>query len=474
MVEPLSSLNQGAAVVAEKPAEEVVEQVAPKEQAASETPTITQEQVVAPQAEVKPAETAAPAPAGDVSAQVGMLQNAIIAGNIPQIVMYGISHALNMGASDIHIEPEEKTVRIRFRIDGVLRHVIEYPTNIHPAVISRIKIMSNLKIDEQRIPQDGRTQVTTEDNRNIDLRVSSLPTVNGEKIVMRLQDKTQSIPDLPELGLFGTTLEKMERFTKLPNGIILVTGPTGSGKTNTLYSTLARLNQIGVNIMTFEDPVEYQMDGLNQSQVHPEIEYDFAKGLRTALRQDPDIIMVGEIRDQETIEIAVRAALTGHLVLSTIHTNSAVGTLTRITDMGVKPFLITSSIRGIISQRLVRKVCEYCKEEHAAEAEIVEDIKKELEGVSEKDLDPKLLENVKLYKGKGCDKCNNLGYKGRTAVFEILEMDRDVAELVLKNSPDNLMEDKAKENGMLTLKQDGFIKALKGFTTLEEIYRIAQ
>ncbi|MBU0727674.1 GspE/PulE family protein, partial [Patescibacteria group bacterium] len=463
MVEPLSTAS-GISAVAEPPVQEE-QMVATQETIqAPETPKV---EVSVPVSVSSPAEKT-------VGDQAEQLQNAIIAGNIPQIVMYAISQALHMGASDIHIEPEEKTVRIRFRIDGVLRHIVEYPTNIHPAVISRIKIMSNLKIDEQRIPQDGRTQVTTEDNRNIDLRVSSLPTVNGEKIVMRLQDKTQNIPDLPELGLSGTTLEKMERFTKLPNGIILVTGPTGSGKTNTLYSTLARLNQIGVNIMTFEDPVEYQMDGLNQSQMHPEIEYDFAKGLRTALRQDPDIIMVGEIRDQETIEIAVRAALTGHLVLSTIHTNSAVGTLTRITDMGVKPFLITSSIRGIISQRLVRKVCEYCKEEYTPEPQIAEDIKKELAGVSDKDLDPKLIENITLYKGKGCDKCNNLGYKGRTAVFEILEMDRDVAGLVLKNSPDDVMEEKAKENGMLTLKQDGFIKALKGFTSLEEIYRIAQ
>ena len=402
------------------------------------------------------------------------LQDAIIAGNIPQIVMYSITLALHMGASDIHIEPEEKTVRLRFRVDGVLRHIIEYPVNIHPAIISRITIMSNLKIDEQRIPQDGRTQVTTEDNRGIDLRVSSLPTVNGEKVVMRLQDKTKSIPDLPDLGLSGTMLEKMERFTKLSNGIILVTGPTGSGKTNTLYSTLHRLNQIGVNIMTFEDPVEYQMDGLNQSQMHPEIDYDFAMGLRTALRQDPDIIMVGEIRDQETIEIAIRAALTGHLVLSTIHTNSAVGTLTRITDMGVKPFLITSSIRGIISQRLVRKICENCKETYTPEQSVIDDIKKDLEGVTKTDLDPKLLENTTLYKGKGCDVCNNLGYKGRAGVFEILEMDRGVAELVLKNAPDDQMKEAAKAGGMVTLKQDGLIKALLGVTTLEEVFRISQ
>jgi len=402
------------------------------------------------------------------------LQNAIIAGNIPQIVMYAITLALIMSASDVHIEPEEKTVRIRLRIDGVLRHIVEYPNNIHPAVVSRVKIMSSLKIDEQRVPQDGRTQVTTEEGRNIDLRVSTLPTVNGEKIVMRLQDKTKTIPDLPELGLKGTSLEIMEGFTKLPNGIILVTGPTGSGKTNTLYSILHRLNQVGVNIMTFEDPVEYQMDGLNQSQVRPEIQYDFSTGLRTALRQDPDIIMVGEIRDQETIEIAIRAALTGHLVLSTIHTNSAVSTLTRITDMGVKPFLITSSIRGIISQRLVRRICEFCKEEYTPEAEIAAEIKEALKNIAEKDIDPALLRDMKLYRGRGCEKCNGLGYKGRIAVFEILQMDREVGQLVLQSAPDSQLEDQAGKGGMITLHQDGFIKALQGITSLEEIFRIAQ
>ncbi|MBW2638057.1 MAG: Flp pilus assembly complex ATPase component TadA, partial [Deltaproteobacteria bacterium] len=413
----------------------------------------------APAQAVPKAEAPAPKPdnEGEGNAVLAQqLQNAIIAGNIPQIVMYAITLALQMGASDVHIEPEEKTIRIRLRIDGVLRHIVEYPINIHPAVVSRVKIMSNLKIDEQRVPQDGRTQVTTDDGRSIDLRVSTLPTVNGEKIVMRLQDKTKTIPDLPDLGLKGTSLEIMEGFTKLPNGIILVTGPTGSGKTNTLYSILHRLNQVGVNIMTFEDPVEYQMDGLNQSQVRPDIEYDFSVGLRTALRQDPDIIMVGEIRDQETIEIAIRAALTGHLVLSTIHTNSAVSTLTRITDMGVKPFLITSSIRGIVSQRLVRRICEFCKEEYVPEAGVVEELKKELANISEKDLDPALLQDTKLYKGKGCEKCNDLGYKGRVAVFEILSMDREVGQLVLQSAPDAQLEEQAKKGGMITLRQDGF------------------
>jgi len=402
------------------------------------------------------------------------LQNSIIAGNIPQIVLHMITYATNIGASDIHIEPQEKMVRIRFRVDGVLRLIIEYPSNIHPAVVSRVKIMSGLKIDEQRIPQDGRMQITTEDGRALDLRVSTLPTVNGEKIVSRIQDKSKTIPDLPDLGVQGENMKKMERFTKLPNGVILVSGPTGSGKTNTLYSTLNRLNVIGVNIMTFEDPVEYQMDGLSQSQVKPEIEYDFASGLRTALRQDPDIIMVGEIRDQETIEIAIRAALTGHLVLSTIHTNSAVGTLTRISDMGLPGYLTASAIRGIIAQRLVRRVCPDCKELYTPEPELLAEIKKELEGVHEGHLDSKLLENPQLAKGKGCDKCGDTGNRGRMGLFEIMEMDRDIGNLILKNATDAELMEQAKKNGMVTLKQDGYIKALQGDIPIEEVYRVVQ
>ncbi|MBI5412439.1 type II/IV secretion system protein [Candidatus Peregrinibacteria bacterium] len=406
------------------------------------------------------------------SNQLTQLQNAILAGNIPQIVMYAIGYALEMRASDIHVEPEGKTIRIRFRVDGVLRHIIEYPINIHPAVTSRIKIISNLKIDEQRIPQDGRTQVVTDDKKEIDIRISSLPTINGEKITMRLQDKNKSIPDLPDLGLSGTALKKIEDLIEKPNGIILVTGPTGSGKTNTLYSALHRLNDEQDNILTFEDPVEYQMDGLNQSQVKPEIGYTFAFGLRTALRQDPDIIMVGEIRDQETIEIAVRAALTGHLVLSTIHTNSAVGTLVRITDMGIKPFLITSSINGILAQRLARRLCEKCREEAAPDPSTAQEIKETLSEVPDgPDFDRKLLDNLKVYRSKGCPECENLGFRGRVGIFEIMIMSRGIAELVLKNSPDDVLMDQSRKEGMLTLKQDGYIKALKGLTTIEEVFR---
>ena len=246
--------------------------------------------------------------------QLTLLQNSIISANIPQLVTSCLTYAIGLRSSDVHIEPKDNTIRIRFRVDGVLREIVEYPPNIHPAVVSRIKIMSNLKIDEQRIPQDGRAQVTTPEGREMDLRVSTLPTVNGEKVVMRIQERTRQIPALEDLGLTGMGLENLKKSLALPNGIILTTGPTGSGKTTTLYSCLQLLNKTEVNILTFEDPVEIQMNGLNQSQVHPDIEYDFARGLRAALRQDPDIMMVGEIRDRETIDVAIEASLTGHLV----------------------------------------------------------------------------------------------------------------------------------------------------------------
>lgn len=402
------------------------------------------------------------------------LQESIIAGNIPQIVLHMITYATEMGVSDIHIEPLEKLVRVRFRLDGELQLIIEYPSNIHPAIVSRVKIMSGLKIDEQRIPQDGRMQITTSDGKNLDLRISTLPTVNGEKVVGRIQDKSKQISDLPDLGIRGENLKKMERLAHMPNGVILVTGPTGSGKTNTLYSLLNRLNKTEVNIMTFEDPVEYQMDGLSQSQVKPDIDYNFAAGLRTALRQDPDIIMVGEIRDQETIEIAIRAALTGHLVLSTIHTNSAVSTLTRMTDMGVKGFLIASAIRGIIAQRLVRTLCPDCREAYIPDQQVMSDIQNHLTAIHSDHLEGLSLDQIQLYRSKGCEKCHHTGKRGRTGLFEIMEMSREIGTLVIQSAPDTDLMDTAQKNGMITLRQDGYIKALQGLISIEEVYRVAQ
>jgi len=404
------------------------------------------------------------------------LQDAIIAGNIPQLVLTSLSYAINSRASDVHIEPEKNLIRIRFRIDGVLRRIVEYPPNIHPAVVSRIKIMSNLKIDEQRIPQDGRSQVTTPDGREMDLRISTLPTVNGEKVVMRLQDQSREIPDLPELGISGSALKCIEESLKMPNGIILTTGPTGSGKTTTLYSALSRINSPKVNILTIEDPVEIQMDGLNQSQVHPDIGYTFAFGLRTALRQDPDIIMVGEIRDRETIDVAIEASLTGHLVLSTIHTNSAVETITRIDNMGVPPFLMTSTIDTIIAQRLVRRICEHCKQEVKVQdstMDLVESALDDLPPTAE--ADPILIKELKFYEGKGCEKCDGIGYHGRVGLYEVLRMNNQLRKLILKRASGLDIETAAKKTaGMVTLEQSGVIKALEGLTTLEEVYRVAK
>ncbi|MBD3328045.1 type II secretion system protein GspE [Candidatus Peregrinibacteria bacterium] len=404
-----------------------------------------------------------------------LLQDAILAGNIPQMVLNIISYALDVRSSDIHIEPEDNTVRIRYRVDGVLRQIVEYPHNIHPAVVSRVKIMSNLKIDEQRIPQDGRSTVTTKDNREMDLRISTLPTVRGEKIVMRIQDKSRKIPDLPELGLQGSALKFFEDALKLPNGIILTTGPTGSGKTTTMYSAMARLNKVDVNIMTIEDPVEIQMNGLNQSQVHPDIDYTFANGLRTALRQDPDIIMVGEIRDRETINIAIEASLTGHLVLSTIHTNSAVETLTRILNMGVPPFLLTASLELVIAQRLVRRLCENCKKPVQPDPEILELVKNAMDNLGSTDeIDQEKLKNLQFYGPEGCEECDGIGYKGRLGLYEIMRMNNELRKLILTGASAMEIEKAAIQNGMVTLEQIGIIKALKADTSLDEVYRVAK
>ena len=405
------------------------------------------------------------------------LQEAILAGNVPQIVLATISSALDMRASDIHIEPERSTTRIRFRIDGVLRPVVEYPPNMHPAVVSRIKIMSNLKIDEQRVPQDGRTTVTTKDNREMDLRVSSFPTVNGEKIVMRIQDKSRKIPTLEELGIEGNNMLYLKRGLEAPNGIILTSGPTGSGKTTTLYACMNILNTTEVNILTIEDPVEIQMEGLNQSQVHPDISYTFATGLRTALRQDPDIIMVGEIRDRETMDVAIESSLTGHLVFSTIHTNSAVETLTRIENMGVPTFLMTATINLIIAQRLVRKICTYCKEQTTAEPEMVERVKRALSFLhpdEAKNIDPALLANPVFYKGKGCKECGDSGYFGRVGIYELMWMNNRLRKLILDRASTVDIGKAAMETGMVSLEQAGILKCLKGETTLEEVYSVAR
>ncbi len=408
-------------------------------------------------------------------AKLNELQDSILAGNIPQMVMLIISYALDTRSSDIHIEPLENHVRLRYRVDGVLMQIVEYPNNLHPAVISRIKIMSNLKIDEQRVPQDGRADVTTKDGREMDLRVSTLPTVNGEKIVMRLQDKSRKIPDLPELGIGGISLRNLEEALESPNGIIINTGPTGSGKTTTLYSCLARKNKIGVNILTIEDPVEIQVDGLNQSQVHHDIDYGFATGMRAALRQDPDIIMVGEIRDDETAVTAIEASLTGHLVFSTLHTNSAVESITRIVNMGIQPYLLTSTIELIIAQRLVRKLCEHCKREAEVDSEMMEIVKNAVDTIKvEGEVDPELVKNMKFYEAVGCEKCNDVGYYGRVGLYEVFRMNNELRKLISSSASTLDLQEAAQKNGMVTLEQAGVIKALEGQTSLEEVYRVAR
>ena len=405
------------------------------------------------------------------------LQDAIVGGNIPQLVMNAVSYAIDLRSSDIHIEPQQSTIQIRYRVDGSLQRIVEYPPNIHPAVVSRIKIMSNLKIDEQRIPQDGRAQVTTQEGRELDLRVSSLPTVNGEKMVMRIQDKSKEIPTFEKLGITGSALKYFTQALSLPNGVLLTTGPTGSGKTTTLYAALQTLNKPDVNIMTIEDPVEIQMNGLNQSQVHPDIDYNFAFGLRTALRQDPDIIMVGEIRDRETVDVAIEASLTGHLVLSTIHTNSAVETLTRILNMGVPAFLMTSTINAIMAQRLVRRLCDKCKTVTAVDEQTLELVKKALSDLHpDEPRDAALVQGLQFYapSGGACDQCNGVGYYGRVGLYEVLKMNNAMRDMILKNSSSMEIQAVAMKNGMVTLEQAGVLKALSGITSLEEVYSVAR
>ncbi len=416
-------------------------------------------------------------PLFNMNPKLQALQDAIVGGNIPQLVMNAVSYAIDLRSSDIHIEPQQSTIQIRYRVDGSLQRVVEYPPNIHPAVVSRIKIMSNLKIDEQRIPQDGRAQVTTQEGRELDLRVSSLPTVNGEKMVMRLQDKSKEIPTFEKLGITGSSLKQFTEALNLPNGVLLTTGPTGSGKTTTLYAALQTLNKPDVNIMTIEDPVEIQMNGLNQSQVHPDIDYNFAFGLRTALRQDPDIIMVGEIRDRETVDVAIEASLTGHLVLSTIHTNSAVETLTRILNMGVPAFLMTATINAIMAQRLVRRLCDKCKVATAVDEQTLELVKRALSHLHpDEPRDAALIQALKFYapSGAACDQCNGIGYYGRVGLYEVLKMNNAIRELILKNASSMEIQEVAMKNGMVTLEQAGVLKALSGITSLEEVYSVAR
>lgn len=381
---------------------------------------------------------------------------------IIRLVNTVIKQAIEDRASDIHIEPFEKDLVIRFRIDGILYNMFTPPKKYQAAIISRIKIMANLNIAENRLPQDGRIQLKV-GGKDIDIRVSVFPTYYGERIVLRLLNKSDMKFDLDSLGFSKETLKVFNDLIKKTHGIILVTGPTGSGKTTTLYSVLTRLNTADVNILTVEDPIEYQLHGVGQMQVKPKIDLTFAAGLRSILRQDPDIIMVGEIRDLETAEIAIQAALTGHRVFSTIHTNDAASGITRLLDMGVEPFLIASSVNAFLAQRLVRTICPHCKQSYKPDPVVLKDL-----GIK-----PSQIQGKKLYRGKGCDKCINTGYLGRTGIYELLPITNDIRKLIMEHADAVQIKEKAISNGMKTLLQDGIEKALQGITTLEEVLRVS-
>jgi len=409
-----------------------------------------------------------------------------------------LEYAIHSNASDIHIEPREEYLQVRYRIDGTLREANKLPRNVQAALISRIKILSNLKIDERRVPQDGRFKVTVA-GKKYALRVSTLPISEGEKVVMRILDESNKALTLEELGYWGWSLDKINDAIAQPYGMMLVTGPTGSGKSTSLYSALTLLNKPDVNISTVEDPVEYKIQGANQTQVNPVAGMTFVAGLRALLRQDPNIIMVGEIRDAETANLGVQAALTGHLVFSTLHTNNAATCLPRLLDMGVEPFLIASTVRAVIGQRLVRRLCKACKVKYTPDKDEVQMITKTFGITSDREMqrihelekqaaDQKIGEDVgtdlsstastitRLYKASpdGCEECGHAGYKGRMGIYEVLDNSVEIQKLIVSNATSNTIQDQAVKEGMMTMQTDGFIKALRGQTSIEEILRVTR
>ena len=370
-----------------------------------------------------------------------------------------ITQSIKDKASDIHVEPEEKLVRIRVRIDGIMREMMTIPKNLRAIIASRIKILAKLDIAESRKPQDGRIELKFQ-NKSIDLRVSTFPTIYGENIVARILDKSSVLFGLAEMGFSDKDLSDFEKIIAMPYGIILVTGPTGSGKTTTLYAALSAVNSIEKNIITVEDPVEYKLPLIRQAQVNPKAGLTFATGLRSILRQDPDIVMVGEIRDKETADIAIQASLTGHLVFSTLHTNDAPGSIMRLVDMGIEPFLVSSSLVGIIAQRLVRKICKDCKGKHVPDEVLIKELN--------------IKKDAALYKGKGCDNCKHTGYSGRLGIFEFLRMSDGIRKLITERASSDEIRAAAIRDGMKTLRDDGIDKALRGITTLEEVLRVTE
>lgn len=401
---------------------------------------------------------------------------------IIRIVDTLLEYAIFENASDIHIEPEEHRVIVRYRIDGILKRVMEFPKTVHPGLTARIKILSNLKLDEHRLPQDGRFKVAS-DKYKVSFRVSVLPSFDGEKIVLRLLNEKAQALKLEQLGMQPKALEILERNIKKPHGMILVTGPTGSGKTTTLYTVLNILNTPEVNISTVEDPIEYRMAGITQSQVNSKIGFTFANGLRSLLRQDPNIIMVGEIRDNETAQIAVNAAMTGHLVLSTLHTNDAITTIPRFSEMEIPSFLISSTTNIIIAQRLVRKICPNCIESYNLDKETVKNLGKQInvpnllkrleeEGaITERQ---QSLSSILFYQGRGCKQCNNEGFKGRIGIYEVIEVTKTLSDLIAKNASKEELYKAARADGLISIMEDGFIKAKNGITTIGEVIRVTK
>ncbi|MCK4948176.1 MAG: Flp pilus assembly complex ATPase component TadA [Candidatus Aureabacteria bacterium] len=400
----------------------------------------------------------------EITAESGSKEITKIVEEPPVIKMVNliVAKAVKDKASDIHVEPDEKILRIRNRIDGILYESSLIPKDLQAAVISRIKILSNMDIAERRMPQDGRFKMKVE-NRDIDIRVSCIPTMYGENVVMRLLDMNTALISLRQLGLSPENLKNYEMLIKKPYGIILVTGPTGCGKTTTLYSSLSTINDTEKNIITIEDPVEYRLNFVRQIQVNQKVDLTFSNGLRSILRQDPDVIMVGEIRDLETADIAIHAALTGHIVFSTLHTNDAPGALTRLVDMGLEPFLVSSAIIAVAAQRLVRKICPECKESYKPNEKVLEEL----------GLDPKE-KGINLYRGNGCDKCMNTGYKGRAAIFELMIPNEEIRELTIAKTSTDEIKKAAAKAGMKNMRQDGLEKARKGITTVEEVLRLTQ
>lgn len=428
------------------------------------------------------------------------LQGAPVAKIVNSILVYGAQ----AGASDIHVEPQEKSVRVRYRIDGVMTEKLTLPKELQPPVVARMKIMSNLKIDETRMPQDGRLFIKVAE-RKFDLRISTLPSLYGEKLVMRLLERTTGIPPLEESGLRGSAYKRYVESISVTNGIVLVTGPTGSGKTRTLASTVNRLNDPKVNVISIEDPVEIRIPGITQVQVNHDIGLDFATVLRAVLRQDPNIVYLGEVRDEETARLAIRVALTGHLVLSTLHTNGAVSSIVRLIDMGIEPFLVASTVKCVVAQRLVRTICPHCRVAEPAPKELVDDVTKVLGGIANFDVTryletlakrpvlspdqpeykfappvkaPDLTadgqQQIYLYHGTGCSKCGGTGYRGRMAIFEVAMINDKMASGIMRNAEYDALEKLAEEEGMITIVQDGYLKAIEGITTIEEVARVAK